>query len=641
MNEEKPMALTCVSKQILHIDLTDRKFWIETPDDSFYRMYGGGSAMGLTYILKETPKGIDALYPDNVLTVFTGIPTGVLISGQSRVIINAKSPLTGVIGDSEGGGFFPARLKQAGFDGIVIKGKASGPVYLWINEGKIEIRDASHLWGKRTHESEELIKEELQDDSVQILQIGPAGENGVRFAAVISMLNRANGRTGMGAVMGSKNLKAIVVQGTKKMKPAAQKELTEIFVRGTRRISENPGNKGLQVDGTAGGVGWQNYTGGLPTNNFNMGQFEGYESITGEAMTSTILTDIGTCFSCTMRCKRVVETEYKGHKVEGRFGGPEYETVATFGSYCGVSDLNAIALANQLCNQYGIDTISCGATIAWAMECFEQGKLTLEDTGGIDLHFGNADSMVKIIEMIAKREGFGNILAEGSAAAARVIGRGSEDNLIVSKNQESPAHMPQAKRSMGLIYAVNTFGADHTQTEHDGGYEETAGEESRLRLGQLGLTNNMKPGVICDERARLVAITQQFISAVDTLGLCTFIWGVGWSLYRPSELVEMLHAVTGWDLSIDDILEIGERRINLLRAFNMREGYTRTEDTLSPKFFRPLQGSGPTAGIYYTVEEFEHLKDEYYRLMGWNISNGNPDKSKFAELGLEWVSPLV
>jgi len=635
------MTLACINRQILHVDLTNKETWIETPDESFYRKYVGGSAMGLTYILKETPKGVSPLDPANVMTIFTGLPTGVLVSGQSRVIINAKSPLTGAIGDSEGGGFFPARLKQAGFDGIVIRGKAANPVYLWVKEGNVEIRDASHLWGKRTHECEELIKNELQDNSVQILQIGPAGENGVRFASVISMLNRANGRTGMGAVMGSKNLKAVVVQGTKKMKPAAQKELTEIFVRGTRRISENPSNKGLQVDGTAGGVGWQNYTGGLPTHNFNMGQFEGSENISGETMTATILTDISTCFSCTMRCKRVVDTEYKGLKVDGRFGGPEYETVATFGSYCGVSDLNAIAMANQICNQYGMDTISCGATIAWAMESFEQGKITLKDTGGIDLHFGNADSMVKMVEMIAKREGFGNILADGSASAAKTIGRGTEDNLVVSKNQEFPAHMPQAKRSMGLIYAVNTFGADHTQTEHDGGYEETAGEESRLRLGQLGLTNNMKPGIICDERARLVAITQRFISAVDTLGLCTFIWGVGWSLYRPSELVEMLNAVTGWNLTIEDILEIGERRINLLKAFNMREGFTRSEDTISPKLFKPLQGTGPTAGVYYSIDEFEHLKDEYYRLMGWNIDDGNPTEKKFSELGIEWVSPLV
>ncbi len=201
--------------------------------------------------------------------------------------------------------------------------------------------------------------------------------------------------------------------------------------------------------------------------------------------------------------------------------------------------------------------------------------------------------------------------------------------------------MPQAKRSMGLIYAVNPFGADHTQTEHDGGYEETAGEEARLRLGQLGLTNNMKPGVISDERARLVAVTQKLLSAVDTMGLCTFVWGVGWTLYRPMELVEMLRSVTGWDLEINDVLEIGERRINLMRAFNMREGFTREQDTLSPKFFLPLQGTGPTAGVHYTHEEFEGLKDEYYRLMGWDKETGNPSSSKLAELGIGWVSELV
>lgn len=635
------MTLSCINGKVLHVDLSSRKIWVETTPDSLYRTYGGGTSMGLTYILKETPAGIDAFDPANVMTVFTGLPTGLLISGQSRVVVNAKSPLTGAIGDSQSGGFFPARLKQAGYDGIVIRGSASTPVYLWINDGKVELRDATHLWGKQTHESEDLIKQELKDTNVQILQIGPAGEKKVRYAAMISMVNRANGRTGMGAVMGSKNLKAIVVQGAQKKKPVDPKALTEIFVRGTRRIPDTPASQGIHIDGTAGGVGWQNFTGGLPTNNYNLGQFDGYESISGEVMTSTILTKRDTCFSCTIRCKRVVDTEYKGNKVEGRFGGPEYETIATFGSYCGISDLHAIALANQMCNQYGMDTITCGATIAWAMESFEQGKITLEDTDGIDLRFGNTDAMLKMVDRIANRVGFGNILAEGSAAASKIIGRGTEDNLIVSKNQEAPAHMPEAKRSMGLIYAVNPFGADHTQTEHDGSYEESAGEDARLRLGQLGLTNNMPPGVICEERANLVAVTQKFLSAVDTLGLCSFVWGVGWTLYRPLEMVEMLRAVTGWNLEIEDVLEIGERRINLMRAFNMREGLTRENDSLSPKFFRPLEGTGPTKGVHYTIEEFEGLKDEYYRLMGWDQKTGNPTAEKFKELGLGWVAELV
>lgn len=635
------MALECINGKILHVDLTKRTTWVEEPPESFYRTYGGGSAMGLTYILKETPKGIDAFDPANVMTFFTGMPTGLLISGQSRISVNAKSPLTGAIGDSQSGGFFPARLKHAGFDGIVVRGKAASPVYLWINEGEVEIRDAAHLWGKQTHESEELIKQELKDTNVQILQIGPAGENKVRFAAIISMMNRANGRTGMGAVMGSKNLKAIVVQGALRKKAADPKALTELFLRGTKRIPDTPSSHGLHVDGTAGGVGWQNFTGGLPTRNYNEGQFEGHETIGGDVMTNTILVKRDTCFSCTIRCKRVVETEYKGTKVEGRFGGPEYETIGTFGSYCAISDLSAIALANQMCNQNGLDTITCGATIAWAMESFEKGQLTLEDTGGIDLHFGNADAMLKMVELIAKREGFGNILAEGSAKASKIIGRGTEDNLATAKGQEAPAHMPQVKRSMGLIYAVNPFGADHTQTEHDGSIEETAGEDARLRMSQIGMTNFIKPGVIDKERSKLVAVTQKVLSCVDTMGLCSFVWGVGWVLYFPAELVEMLRAVTGWDLSMEDVFEYGERRINLLRAFNMREGFTRKDDDLAPKFFRPLQGTGPSKGIHYTREEFEGMKDEYYRLMGWDIQTGNPTPEKLAELKLDWVAEVI
>lgn len=632
------MPPTCYNGKILHVDLTNLKTWVETPPESFYRKYGGGSAMGMYYILKEMPKGVDPLSPQNLLTLFVGVPTGLSISGQSRMVANARSPLTGAIGDAQCGGFFPAEMKFAGYDGIVLRGRAPKPVYLWIKDGSVEIRDAAHLWGMTTGEAEDALKQELGDPKAEVMQIGPGGEKLVRFAAMINMVNRANGRTGMGAVMGSKNLKAVVVRGAKSITPADPKGLTQMFRDGTKRIPDVGAVQFLHDHGTTGDVAGQHAGGGLPTRNFNEGQFEGYETIAGELMTETILKERDTCYSCTVRCKRVVETEFMGQKVLPRFGGQEYETMATLGSYCAVSDMHAVALGNQLCNQYGLDTISCGATIAFAMECFRNGVLTLEDTGGIDLSFGNAESMVTMVEMIGKREGFGNVLAEGSERAAKTIGKGAEDFLITSKGQEAPAHMPQAKRMMGLIYAVNPFGADHESSEHDPFIEEGSSDDlAQGRIGELGFTQLQEPGGISDEKVRYVAKTQQVYSALDTYSLCSFVYGVGWQLYGPEETVAMLRLATGWDMTLDEFLQVGERRINMMRAFNAREGLTREHDTLKKKFFKPLQGTGPTAGVHYTPEQFEHMKDAYYGYAGWDPETGNPSPEKLAALGLDWV----
>jgi aldehyde:ferredoxin oxidoreductase len=470
----------CIAGKILHVDLTQGKTWIEEPTETFYRTYGGGSAMGVYYILKEVPVGIDALAPENILTLFTGVPTGMPISGQSRVTASAKSPLTGAIGDSQAGGFWPAELKFAGFDGIVIRGKSPRPVYLWIHDGQAELRDATHLWGKLTGPVDDQLKQELAerlrteegDDKIQVLQIGPAGEKLSRIACLINMCNRANGRTGMGAVMGSKNLRAVAVRGTQKLNAADPAAMTQLAKRGKENFDAIPDVRGLGLNGTADGVPFQNAAGTLPTRNWNEGQFEGFQAISGETMSATILKARDSCFGCLIRCKRVVETDYKGAPVMPQYGGPEYETISTMGSYCGISDLKAIALANQICNQYGLDTISCGATVSFAMECFENALITEKDTGGIALQFGNSDALVRMVELMGKREGFGAVLADGSERAARHIGKHASDLLITVKGSESPAHMPQAKKSLSIIYAVNPFGADHQSHEHDPYYEE-------------------------------------------------------------------------------------------------------------------------------------------------------------------------
>jgi len=631
--------LSCINGSILHVDLSTGILWVEHPPETFYRKYAGGSAMGMYYVLKEMPPAADPLGPDNVLGLFASLPTGIPISGQSRLNATARSPISNAIGDSQCGGFFPAVFKASGFDGVVICGKSDRPVYLYLHNGQAELREAAHLWGKLTSAAEQLIKKELNDPKVEVLQIGPAGEKLVRFAAIMNMHNRANGRTGMGAVMGSKLLKAVVVKGTQKFQPVDKTVIQKLQRRGTKDIENNPDVRGLSLNGTADVVAFQNSIGSLPALNYNTGTFEAFEEICGDHLTDTILKATDTCFACTVRCKRVVETEFHDHKVLPEYGGPEYETISTTGSYCGISDLRAISLANQICNSYGLDSIATGATIAFAMECFENGLLTEADTDGIKLRFGNSEAMLAMVEKIGKREGFGEILAEGSARAAIKIGPQSHSYLVTTKNTELPAHIPHSKKTLGLIYAVNPFGADHQSSEHDPMYEEGASDQCLQRLSLLSLTDPQPPGSMNEEKIRFAYLSELFYSALDTYGLCQFVWGPSWQLYGPVEMADMLSAVTGWDITIEEILKVGERRLNMMRAFNAREGYSRTDDILPAKFEQPLQGNGPTAGVAYPGIDLEGFKNFYYTLAGWDVSTGNPTPQKMAELGLDWVEP--
>jgi len=628
--------------QILHVDLTKGTLTIEKLDESFCRAYYGGSAMGLYYLLKNTPARADPLGPENTLSFFISAPTGVAISGQSRATATAKSPLSGLAGDAQSGGFWPAELKFAGFDGIVLTGRSPRPVYLWIHDGQAELRQAGHLWGrgKTTGEVEKAIKGELGQPKAEVIQIGPAAERGVRFASIMSMSNRAFGRTGLGLVMASKNLKAVAVRGTKKPDVFDKQIIVALNRSGTQDIPNNADVKGLQDYGTASVVGFQNSTGTFPTFNYNSGAFEYSDDISGEKMADTILKENDTCFSCTVRCKRVVETEYQGTPIIPFYGGPEYETISTFGSYCGVNDLNAIALAHQICSEWGVDTIACGATIAFAMDLFENGVITTQDTGGIELKFGHAEAMLAVLNQIVRREGFGDVLADGSEAAARKIGRGAEDLAITVKGAELPAHMPQVKKSLALIYAVNPFGADHQSSEHDPMYvPDPENNDDNLylrRLKALGLVDPQKGWMMNEEKVKFAYRTQLNYSFLDTATLCQFVWGPAWTLYGPDEEVAMMKAVTGWDVTIDEIQKIGERRLNLLRAFNAREGAGRDKDTLPKKLFKPLKG-GKSDGRFVKPEELDFALNAYYEMAGWDKATGMPTAKKLKELGLDWV----
>jgi aldehyde:ferredoxin oxidoreductase len=617
--------------KILHILLDDLTLVVEEPSEEFYRIYMGGSALGAYYLLKHTPPQADPLGPDNTLILSLGVTTGAPISGQSRLTATAKSPLTEGIGDAQCGGFFPAELKFAGYDALVIHGQAKEPVYLWIQDGETELRPAAHLWGKTTGEVDRILQEELEDPRIQVLQTGIGGENGVRYACLINMSNRANGRTGMGAVMGSKRLKAIAVRGKQRPPLADKAGLSQLARWGAKEFPDSD-IYGLGLLGTAEVLASQQADGGLPTRNWSSGVFEGWEAIDGKTMAKTILKERDSCYACTVRCKRVVEVKEGPYQVDPHYGGPEYETLATFGSYCGIDNLEAVSYANQLCNMYGLDTISCGATIAWAMDCFEAGLLSEADTGGVSLHFGDHQAMTSMVKQIAFRRGFGNTLAEGSARAADIIGRGTQERVVTAKKQEFPAHMPQVKRSLGLIYAVNPFGADHQSHEHDPSYEAYP-----ERMAELGLSDP-QPQFSLNESIVRYALTGEYLySAMDSINLCQFVYGPAWQLYGPSQIVETVRTVTGWDVDLDEILRVGARRLNLMRVFNAREGFTREDDKLPPKTFQPLEG-GPSDGVHLTEAELETAKDLYYEMAGWDVTTGCPTRERLDELELFWLA---
>ena len=622
--------------KILHVDLTSQSITIEEPPDSFYRLYGGGSAMGTYYLLKHMPARADPLGPDNILTLFTGPPTGAAVSGQSRVSANAKSPVTGGIGDAQAGGFWPAHFKRTGFDGLVIRGVAKQPVYLWVHDGEAELRDASHLWGKITGQVESALRDDLGDQKVEVMQVGPAGEKLVRFANIINMSNRANGRTGMGAVMASKNLKAIAIKGTLTPQFHDPAALQALASWGAKNFEESD-VFGMGMYGTAEVVATQHEDGGLPTRNWTSGVFEGYEPISGETMSKTVLKKRDTCYACVVRCKRVVEITEGNYQVDPRYGGPEYETLATFGSFCGVDNLAAISKANEICNKYGMDTISCGATIAWAMDCYEQGLLTSQDTGGLELKFGNAAAVVTLTEQIANRDGFGDILAEGSARAAEKFGPAAQDLVVAVKKHELPAHMPEAKRSLALIYAVNPYVADHQSHEHDPSY--TPDWCYTERMAEVGLLDPQPPDNLNAQKVRYSLYTQWIYNAMNSLCVCQFVFGSAWQLYSAGQFAELVRAATGWDFNLFELMKIGERTVNLQRAFNAREGFTKTDDTLPKKLFKSRKG-GPTDGISIPPEQLENALGKYYQMAGWD-REGRPTSIKLEELGIGWVAELM
>jgi len=620
--------------KILRIDLTEHKIEIEEPGDYIYRTYLGGAALAAQYLLKELPKGVDPLSPENVLVLACSVITGAPIPGASRFTAAAKSPLTGGYGEAEAGGWWGPELKKAGFDAIIIKGKSPKPVYIWIHNGEAEIRDASKLWGMVTGDSQEAIKNELGEKRLRTLQIGPGGENLVRYACIVNELKHFNGRTGMGAVMGSKNLKAIAVRGTANIELADEDSAKGIV--GWLRESYQYKPHDMHDEGTARLVPALSEGGILPTRNFRQGTFEHALDISGTRMKETIMVRRGTCYACTVTCKREVEVDERGFRASQTYGGPEYETIGSLGSLCGVGDLAAIAMGNEICNKYTIDTISAGVSIAFAMECYENGILTKEDTGGIELNFGNAEAMVKMTEMIGKREGLGDILAEGVMRAARKFGKGSEKYAMHVKGQELPMHEPRGKRSLLYAYSLSPTGADHMEAPHDVVYELASADENHA-LSPLGLVESIDTLDMGAKKVRAFFYAKILDDFYNTIGMCAFV-GAPIGPLTITKFVEYIRAVTGWDTSLWELMKSGERANTMMRIFNNREGFTKADDTLPDRIFEGLE-NGILKGMTVDKDEFEKMKTLYYLMAGWD-ENGYPTHAKLVELDLEWIEDI-
>jgi len=622
------------NNKILKVDLTNRQITVDENGPGFYRIYLGGSLLGAYYLFNEMKPGVDPLSPENVLVFAPSVTTGAAVSGASRFSITAKSPVTAAIGDTQCGGDWGPKLKHAGFDAVVVTGTSEDPVYLLIHDGKAELKDASHLWGTVTGEVQATIRRDLADEEIQIAQIGPAGENLVRFACVTGGLSHFAGRTGMGAVMGSKKLKAIAVRGRKKPYPFFDEGSVKALAKqGVSQLKASAVMQGFHRHGTPLGVEWNEPIGNIVTRNFQSGSFEGIHDIMPAKYTESLLLKRDTCWGCALRCKRVVGREAP-YVIESQYGGPEFEALVMLGTNLGISDLDYIAKANEICNKYTLDCISTGAIIGFAMECFEKGIITQGDTEGLELRFGNKETALQLIEMIALRQGLGDVLADGFPKAISIWGKESQNLAVHVKNQPYPGHMPRVKPSQALMYAVNPFGADHMSSEHDW----IAVADNDISRG-LGITHFTEWGSLDEATVRATMLSQFYYSLMDTMALCHFPWGPG-SLYQYNDVARLVRAVTGWDMTFWELMRAGERKINVAKAFNFREGFDRSHDVLSKRSFEPLQG-GTAKGKKVNKAAHKRAVDLYYAMMQWNVRTGAPSKGKLFELGLGWVAEAL
>ncbi|RJP74136.1 MAG: aldehyde:ferredoxin oxidoreductase [Candidatus Abyssobacteria bacterium SURF_17] len=615
---------------MLRIDLTSSRIERQEFDEMFYRMYMGGSAIGTYFLLKETSPDTDALGEGNVLTIACSIVTGAPVSGVSRFCVAAISPETGAVGDTQAGGSFGPMLKSAGFDAIVITGRAKKPSYILVDDDSIQIRDATELTGKTVLAVHDILAEEYGKKNVSILQCGPAGERLVRFACLMADLNDVAGRTGMGAVFGSKNLRAVVVRTSRRTNVADAEEIKQLARVASENLSGMEFPNLLARHGTPGVLGFQTRAGNLSTHNYSRSFHEDYQRLDGAEFEPKIGSGKTTCFACVVGCRKKVKCQ-EPYEVTDRLGGPEFETLGLLGANLDITDPVAVSKANELCNNYGIDTITMGALAAYLFECAEKGLISDEQIAeGRVVRFGDADALLWLIEQVANRRGIGELLAEGFEPAMKTLGPATAPFAINVKNHGLPAHMAQVKPSQALMYAVCPIGADHMSSEHD--WLLASDSEAAKGLGILGRGR----ADICDlDKVRMTVYSQYYYSLLDALCLCMFCWGPG-SLFDYHCLERLIRCTTGWECTFWELMKVGQRRVNMMRQLNAKRGFSRKEDMLPARLFEPLP-DGPAKGRCVNKNDFLKMLDQYYALMGWDPRSGNPTEGVLLELGLDWT----
>lgn len=615
--------------KILKINLTSGSIAEESIPEDLARKYIGGAGLATKYLYDELAPGTDPLGPENLLIFMAGPLTGTNSASASRYSVVSKSPQTGIWGHANSGGSFGPALKRSGYDGIIFQGISPKPVYLTITDGKAELCDAKELWGKTVPATEDSINMS-SDKKFTIASIGPAGENLVRFAAIMNNKHRAAARCGLGAVMGSKRLKAIACQGKQKIQLADKEKFRKVSKNQTNLLDESILKVGFETFGTNMISDMVNARGGYPTRNWQEGVFDEIDEVGGQALSDKVLVSKVSCFACPIACGRktqIKEGPYKGHKGEG----PEYESANTLGAMCGVSDMNAITMANYLCNEYGMDTVSAGSTIAFAIECFQKGILTREHTHGMELDFGQPETVVDLVRKIALRDGIGDMLAEGSKALSKTLGQDSAHFAIHVKGLELPAYDPRAAKICGLAYVTANRGGDHIT-----GYIEgpTFVDMPFLLVDDSHIDD---PLVADPKEAKVLVDLENALSVFDSIGACKFM-GI---LLPADEYAALINHATGWDLDVSEFRTSGERIYNLIRSFCIREGISRDDDILPGRLMEDPLPSGPAKGMVLDPKTLEEMKDAYYELRGWDKSTGKPTHQKLQDLGLTELIPDV
>jgi len=602
------------SERILYVNMTTKKSSVEAISHNFCKKYIGGIGFVTRLLYDNTKPKIDPLGPDNALVFATGPFTGTMVSLGNKCVVAAKSPLTSFIGDSLTSSFYPSELRHAGYDGIVIKGKAEEPTYLFIDDDNVEFRNGKDLWGKSCLKTEKLIREEIGDDFIRVASIGLAGENLVHFANITND-GRHAGRTGLGAVMGSKNLKAIAIRGSNTVNVASLDELMEICAD-LFEGCQGPATEKYRILGTPANVLVLNRIAALPTRNWQKSTFEMAEKVSGEYMLDHYVTRVIACSDCPIACDHhcVVPDDSSAASVS-----VDYESLYALGPNCGIGDLSAVIKAMGLCDYYGLDTMSCGLVISWAMECYEKKLLTKDNTNGLELTFGNSSFLIELIHKIARREGIGDLLALGVKKASEKLGKGSEHFAMHIKGLELPGYDIRGLKTAALGFAVAARGGCHNRS---GAYDyDIGGKVDRFSAGR--------------DRGQLAMESEDFAAVMDSLAICKFARRIFKDFY--GETARIYSMVTGFETSANDLRRAGERIINLKKAYNIREGWTRRDDHLPPRVMKDPIPGGVAEGSLVTPDELNMMLDGYYEARGWT-SDGFIPKQKLIELGLDDIA---